>query len=332
MALNCIKNKVSYRYGCEPITDALLLNDLPGFTLSDAEWITTEERQTGTDVLNAAIRMGAEKVEEDVAAFLWPSVTPVDSWENKTVGDIADNLVVKTGTAGKLWGQRIRLDQAPYLSFYLNSARYFPTSTGTGTLKVINVLTGVEMYSQSVSFIGQQINTFEIDKEFRVDGQIIDIVVVITANTSVYEINAFNRGNCGSCSGRYLNTYVWADMIQYDSSDAVIDKNLRSISHTGGLILSYNLRCDIADYICGLSVGLKRAVWYAAGIALMDEVIMGKRINSLTTVDKDDAISLRERYVTEYGNIMSRVTQTAKLPKNPCFFCNPAVIPVNRIP
>lgn len=332
MALNCLQNKVSYRYGCEAPSDALLLNDLPGFTLSDTEWITTEERQTGTDVLNAAIRMGAEKVEEDVTAFLWPSVTPVDSWENKTVGDIRDNLVTKTGQASQYWGQRIRIDQSPFLSLYVNSVSYFPTSTGSGTLKVFNVLTGVEMYSQAVNYTGQQINRFEIDKQFRVDGQIIDIVVVITADTSVYEVNAFNRGNCGSCSGRYLNTYVWADMIKFDPLMPVIDKNLRSISHTGGMILNYNLRCDIADYTCGLSIGLKRAIWYAAGIAIMDEIIMGKRINSLTTVDKDDAIALRERYVSEYGNIMSRVTQTAKIPKNPCFFCNPAVIPVNRIP
>lgn len=333
MALNCIKNKISYWDGCGEKPSVLLLNDLPGFTLNQVESLTTNERQTAADVMDAVIRMGAEKVEEDVTAYLWPSVTPVDSFQNITIGEIYGDLKTKTGIAGGKWGIRLRVDHAPFFSLYLNTVQYYPVANGSGTVNVYNVLTCNVILTQNITFTGGVLNSLELDTVIRFDGQPIDVIITIESDVNVYFVQAFNRGGCGSCSGRYVgNQYAWVDMGYIAAGNPVIDKNIKSINHTGGLIVNYSLRCDIADYICSLSVGLKRAIFYASGIALMDEIIFGKRLNSLTTVHKDDAIQMKAQFAAEYGNIMERVTATAKLPKSPCFYCNPSVIQVNRIP
>lgn len=332
MALNCLTSKIGYYNFCGVKPDKLLLNDLPGFTLSDYEWVTDEEKQTGSDVLDAAIRMGAEKVEEDITAYLYPQVTRLDSWANKTVGEIKENLYVKNAQANKKWGVRIKMDSAPYLALYVNSVSYFPVNSGTGNIEIYNTLTGGLIYTESVTFTGGEVNVYPLDQLFRMDGQIVDVVILIESDVPVYTIESFARGNCGSCALKAINQYMYNDMVSISDSAVVIDRNLKSVNHTGGLIINYTLRCDIADYICGLSVGLKRAIFYAAGISLMDEIIFGKRLNSLTTVNKDDAIALKDRYANEYGVLMDRVVNSAKLPKSPCFYCNPTIKSVNRIP
>jgi hypothetical protein len=330
MALECLKSKVGFWNGCGTRPSKLLLNDLPGFQLSDAEWITDQQRQTGFDVLESALRLGAERVEEDVIQMLYPSAKVVESWQNKTLGEIQPNKKVKTGIAGAYSGIRIRLDRAPYFAMYVNNVGFFPVSNGSGTLRIYNLLTGAEIYSQAVTWIGGQVNTFAVDTQLRFDGNPIDVIVVIDS-VNVYYVNTFERGNCGTCKGRYADL-MYNDMIYVLSGADKIENNLKTLGHSGGLWVNYSMQCDIADYICSLSVALKRAIWYSAGINLMDEIIYGKQINSLTTVGKDDAIALKNEYGAKYAEVMERVLNNAKLPNSPCFFCNPPVKSVTRIP
>ncbi len=331
MANTCLTNKVSFWDGCGTRPEKLLLNDLPGFRLDFAEYITEADKQTGTDVLNAAIRLGAEKVEDDVRSFVQPNAVIVDSFSNQTLGIIQDNKKVKTGEANTLKGIRLDLSRAPFFSLYINTISFFPVSGGSGTAKIFNLLTGAELDAFPITYVANEVNVITVDKEYRFQGQPIDVIIVIES-VDCYTVQLWDRAACLACEGKMMNPHLFANSIKINSGAQKISNNVKSETHTGGLWVNYSLRCDIADYVCGLSIGLMRAAWYAAGINVMNEIIFSQRLNNLTTVGKDDAIALKDLYTAEYNTIMGRTVETAKLPNNPCFFCNQSVKSYNAIP
>lgn len=331
MALNCLVNKVGFYNGCGTRPNKLLLNDLYGFNLDMAEYISDKDKQTGEDVLNAAIKAASEKVEDDVRSFLTPGAMVFDTYSNRHVGTVADNLKVKTAESGVLKGIRLELSRAPFFSLYINRINFFPAESGTGAIKVYNLLTGAELDSFNITFTAGEICSVEVDKEYRFDGQPIDVIIV-APSVDVYRVNMWDGGDCNKCQGRFINPYLFGNSIKVNNASPKIQSSLRTEVHTGGLWLNYSLRCDVADYICGMSTGLMRAVWYAAGIEVMNEIIFSQRLNNITTVGKDDAIELKNQYVEEYNTIMQRVVDTSKLPNNPCFLCKPTVTNYNAIP
>jgi len=335
--LNCLSNKVSWWDGCGDRPNLLLLNDLTGFHLAMADFVTFQdpERQTATDIFNSAIRNGCDKVEQDVRAYLQPKMTFVESFGNKILGTVSENKKERNPDSYN-YGIQVQLFRSPYFLFHLNSVYFFPKTSGTGNIKVYNTLTGTVLDTIAVTFTGAQINLFQIDKAYTFDEQAVNISIVLIpdAPTVVYDVQLWRvNQNCGSChEGRYVNEYLFANKVKILPSAQPIDQNFLSAQHTGGIYINYNLVCDISDFICGMSIALKTAVWYQSGIKIMDEILFTDRLNSLTTINADKAKELKEMYEFEYSKIMERVVNSSNVPKSPCFHCNPTVRVATVIP
>lgn len=332
--LDCLKSKVTWYDGCGTKPAALLLNNLPGFNINFADYVTDDRKKSAAEVLNSCIENGAQKVEDDVRSFLMPNQTGMEGFQNMDLGIISDNLKERPQD-GNMYGVRIDLCRAKFIAFQLNRISFFPKETGTGTLRVYDLLTGVQKSETAISFAGGQVNTYPVDTVYTFDGQPINLAVVIETTATVYDVQPYSRDNsCSVCrlTGRYINEWMYADAVKINLGAPKVENNAKSAAHTGGVFINYNFICDISDYICGQSAGLKLAVWYAAGMLAMKEIIHSDRINSATTVGKDDAMKLLDDYMQEYNNIMGRVQRSTTPPNTPCFVCNKRVNVNTRIP
>jgi hypothetical protein len=74
------------------------------------------------------------------------------------------------------------------------------------------------------------------------------------------------------------------------------------------------------------------AMFYKSGMAWCDEMIYGKRLNSLTTVQKSDAEKLKKDYSDKYVESMNMVLQNIILPNDICFQCEAIINVKNSIP
>ena len=330
--LECLRNKVSYWDGCGMRPDKLLLNNLRGFDISFADSVTDQEKKTAEEVLNSCIDMGAQRVEDEIRGFMLPDQTAVQAFRNKTLGEPSANQKERTPD-GKMYGFRIDLCRASFISFQLNRVYFYPKTDGTGTIHIYDLVTGVQKLSQAVTFTGGEVNVFVIDRLFGFDNHPMDIAIVMETSVTVYDIQPWQR-SCSSCSerGRYFHDWMYANAVKIDPTAVKIESNALSASHTGGMYINYNLVCDISDYLCGAASGLKLAVWYASGSAAMDEILYSNRINSITTIHRDRAQELKTVYEAEYAKHMGQVTKNSQVPESPCFVCNAQVKQITKIP
>lgn len=330
--LNCLRNKVSWWDGCGTKPDALLLNSLRGFDISFADYVTGDQRKTAAEVLDTCIDHGAQRVEDEMRLFISPNQTAVTAFRNKTLGQPSGNLKERPQD-GKLYGLRIDLCRAPYLALQLNVLYFYPKTDGSGTVRVFDLLTGTEKLAQDVTFIGGEVNAITLDKVLSFDNHGINVMVTMETDVTVYDVQPWER-SCTSCGDgcRYFGDWMYAGAVKIDRSKSKIAQNVQGASHTGGIYLNYNLTCDISDYLCGASTGLKLAVWYAAGSAAMDEILFSDRINSATTVRRENAAELKNIYEGEYARHMGQVTGGTETPRTPCFVCNTQVKQKTMIP
>lgn len=333
--LNCLANKVTWWDGCGSKPQKLLLNNLPGMDIGIADWVTGEQKKSISEVLNSCIESAVNRTESEVRMFMQPQMSVMTAFSNITLGYISDSGKLRQPD-GKMYGIRMKLGRSPSMALQINKVFFFPEIDGHGKVYIYDLLTGVEKDSFDVEFEGGKVNEYSLDllenNVYRFDNQPVDVAIVMQTDVAVYNVELWAPSTCGLCTGRWSNEWVYANSVKIDPALPKIERNVKTAQHTGGLYINYNVICDISDYLCGISDGLKMAVWYAAGSAMMDEVIFSTRLNSATTVNKDDAIERKSFYESKYSEVMSLATENAVLPKSPCFVCNKTITAHSAIP
>lgn len=94
-----------------------------------------------------------------------------------------------------------------------------------------------------------------------------------------------------------------------------------------------NEDCSIEDLICGSKESLIDVLLFSFGIQLMLERLYSSRLNSFTTIDRDQAAELKDFYQVEYERALELAVKN--LPKSlidGCFNCVSRVQYVERLP
>lgn len=97
---------------------------------------------------------------------------------------------------------------------------------------------------------------------------------------------------------------VWTD-IQAEAARRFESDFMTSVSECYEL----NAYCDYEDMACDNQAKLLNAWRYLLGNQLMIERLYSTRINRFTTVDRDQAIELRDYYQVSYENALKQATK-----------------------
>lgn len=334
--MSCITDLIELWDGCsQKDPDKVYLQDIPGVTLSSFDSLTDDEIKTSKELSDKVIRLGAERVLEKLRSFLNPRQKISSIISNQVLGIYSESQKVKALNSGQYQGIQLLITEHPFLSLFVESLKLFTVNAVNTEIKVFDLVQNKEIDSIPITTVAGEITEVFVKKEYKTEGQILNLIFMIDAGlTNVYEADISASG-CLTCTRRLeqINNYVYSRGVKIGVVESKIDQNLRSISHTGGLSLRYSLRCDNTSFICLNSYLFKRPVLYASGIELTDQIIYStQRLNSLTTVRKDDAENLRADLDNRFSVSMESILQNMSLPNNICYECDPIIQRNTRIP
>lgn len=325
--MECLTRLVGIWDQCGPKTSGVkYINDLPGFNLHLADYLTSQEKQTGLEVIQGCINNAADELESELRSFLDARVQLGSVIGNGIVGYFDENKHLRNADAGYLGGSQIEVGTNHYLGIYIKSVKFFTPNTYTNQdLYIYDLTQGKLLDTFQFSSVGDEYTEVSIETLYKSNGQFLNLFVCYDAGTS-YKTDIV-PGGCGTCGWRKhpMNGYLFARAAKIPTGSDKIQNNLESASHSYGLSIDYQLICDSANFICQIASRLKMAMFYKAGIAWCNEVIYGKRLSSLTTVQKPDAEKMRTEYEALYSNAMNSVLNNISLPDDICFRCKPGI-------
>lgn len=333
--MTCLENQVLIWDGCTAKNpNKIYINDLPGFELSIPDYLTTQQVTDGMALMQDKRRMASEFLKHEILNFLNPRSAMGSVVTNQTAGFYKEDRTLKNAQANLYKGVQLSLQNFPYLSIYINSISLFWDDAVTTNVRLYNLTTGELIDTFPITTVANHPTFITIDKTYQNTGQYLNLAIVTDSNLSgAYETTITPKG-CTGCFARYeqLSQFCGGRGIKVNTSGAIIDNNVVSETHTHGLSVNYSIGCDYEYFICNMANRFALPMFYRFGVELMDEIIYSKRLNSLTTIHKDDAVQLKGEYMVKYTDSMQNVLQHLQLPNNICYNCRPFVAINTRIP
>ena len=101
--------------------------------------------------------------------------------------------------------------------------------------------------------------------------------------------------------------------------------------NNGGLIIDYETKCDVQQFICTRLNTFKNALWYAIGMELMLERLTSENTN-MFTIDAEKATGLIEEVYQPKFDQALKNTKIKVLDDPNCFICRSPVRAVPLMP
>lgn len=327
---DCLSDWVGLRGTCTAETpgSGLYINDLPKINISFMEDLADHEQATFKEVWEKVERRALatfggfckQMLRKSLSFNTIKSGISTGTWDN-------DNSTV-TG-AGKYVGYRIECYGSKYLSAYVNYITLFTTTSGTVPIKVFDLSTGIELYTNSFA-VTAGLNQLNINTEFSFE-------------TSRYIFVCFDDTGI---SGRKVRDGVfWNQGSEYctdtfgriNLADAKIEQNFQGGSvEEWGIIVNFNLVCSIDNFICQHRDPLTLGLWYWMGYEFMQEWLgdaTGENINFNTLQDPDIIRGWRDSMKSlAEGEISSVLMSVEPEYDGVCFECMPAIVGTYYLP
>lgn len=156
---------------------------------------------------------------------------------------------------------------------------------------------------------------------------------ICTDATSFYKVNMASDATCTTCSGAlsFGTCYVWGGRLP--AAVPMRRSNIRSASHTSGIMLTATVECDHAAILCEVRDLLALPYLYKVGHLIMERALYAfERINS-NTIDKEALAMRHDSFGQQYVASMNNVLGKMRLPEDPtCFICHQRTRSITAIP
>lgn len=332
--MTCLENLVKIWDTCSAKESGLYINDLPGFDLSFPDYLATEQVEDSMQLLTDKRRMASEFLKHEILSHLNPRSKMGSVLSGQTAGFYDEDREKKAAQAGLYKGIQLTIENYPYLQIYVDTISVFIDDAITTNILVYDLTTGLLLDTLPITTVANQPTLIQVGKTYQNKGQYLNLGFLIDASLAdSYETNITGSA-CVSCFSRLerLSAYCGGRGVKIASAGTINNQNLQGETHTNGISLQYSVQCDHEYFVCNIANRLALPMWYRFGIELMDEVIYSKRLNSLTTIHKEDAVALKAEYQIKYDECLKGVLQNLQIPNNICYNCTPFVSINTRIP
>ena len=316
MITDCLNNFIGLRGYCSDTTpeSGLYVNDLSGVSLKLLANLAEEEQKDYSGIWTEIYNRTLHELESDVIIGSQKYFKTNLILENTNTGHYDDPHVTVT-SSNELKGNTIELDfnQSRYLSVYVNSVQlYLPTAVNS-SIYIYNLLNGVLL--DTIAFTGTVgINTIQINKTYKTYGQDTQIFVCYDGNdTASIETSDFDGSDLAITRGAKIAV-----------GTSVLNDNLTFDGDSYGLVVNYNLRCDVSEFICTSKSLFKLPLLYKLGSNIFFEMLTSTRMNKYTiSKSRDDIKDLRDEYQEKYDNLMKSTLSNMRANEDRvCFNCN----------
>lgn len=340
---NCFEDIIGIRGTCGTIatpTSDLWVNDLPYINLQVADALIEKDDVSGLQFIKDKINYAANAAKAELNNLLQPYYKQKSLLENSLIGNYDEFLFTRPQTAAaKRRGIQVQINNYPYLEFNLNGLSLVTSNTtGNVTIKIHNLVTGHELDSFTVAVTANQVNYVALNRKIPTNGQNLNIFISYDATT----VNAYQStlgrsqqpSGCSTCgTGGIGSRYAVFNGAEISTGAAILYTNLSFPGYSAGMSIQYNIACSPDGFMCSMKNRLAWPILHKTGAEICREVVSGsRRVNSVTTIDKDSAQALMADFESEYLKSIRAVFDNLSLPNDVCFKCDQKVKVVSRIP
>jgi len=224
-------------------------------------------------------------------------------------GFVDDNTLADHGS-GKYVGWLFDVSSySPSLKLEINDIRINLASAENFNVKIFDANTGKELFTKAVTGVAG-LQVIKILQQYAVYNH----NKIFVAYDTVIPYRIFNEPSVpGSISQGSIST-----------STTVLADNITSSEV--GLMVGYNARCGIDEFVCSrLSLFLEPYL-YKLGIEFLKETKYSDRFNRYSLLDTEQKNELLEEYKLEYRRLLDSAFEDLKVPDDGiCFICNKAI-------
>lgn len=286
----------------------LFINDLPGITLRSAAKITSEELQTGQQLLRHSINMAVKHVYDEFSQQLQPHFNSNSIVEARQIDTFGTEVIPMAALERGLIIKRWRSELA---NIYIHEIYLKAKQSGNITL---NIYDGCETTTKTIAVVADCITKARID--YKAKEEEIKILFDQSAfdvyGCNIVNNHGFNDCRCGSWASKGLFVTGWNGTAEQ--------------SKCFGLGVYASVKCDFENIFCALLDQLYFVFWYKAGIVFLQELLYSDRVNAVTMFTKERAKELIETFDEQYKIKYNQAILNAKLfinsTKGECIACN----------
>lgn len=316
MLATCLDNFIGIRGLKNDVTpeSGLYINDLQSVSIKLLANLATEEQKNFKGVYNEITTRALNEFEADVMNKAQKFFKTNVVLENNKSGYYPEPYETEAASAFyKGVSIELRDNISKYLSVYINTAQIYLDSAGTKEIRIYNTLDGKILHS--ITFEGSVgMNRVAINKSILTYGQNTNLFVCYDG-TATASIKTDNIGD---------SSVAIVQGAKCSTGSSVIDANLDFTGDSAGLVVDYNIKCDLSEFICSNRDAFKFALWYKYGSAIMFDRLDSDRLNKFT-LNKTAAEKkeLYNFYETKYDESVESVIKSLNTSQDPyCFACN----------
>lgn len=293
--------------GCANPESNLFLNELPGITLKSASKITSEEYQSGQNLMKHSIEMAVKQVYDEFKQQLQTYFDVNSIVEAKQLDYFGTNIIPAAALDRGLIIKRWRSELA---HIYIHEVYIMAVQGGAIT---INIIDGCETVPFTAAVIAGCLTKVRIN--YKANSEEVKILFDQTA-FDVFDCSINNSvgcdARCGSWTSKGLFINGWNGTAEQNKCFGV------------GVYAS--VKCYFENVWCALLDQLYFVIWYKAGIIFLQELLYSDRINAITLFTKQRAEVLQEEFQSIYSAKYQTAINNAQLflrsTKGECISCN----------
>ncbi len=355
MSLNCLKDHIGVE-GCTTTTpnSGIFVNQLPGIELKMLDKIANEDQSDFNGVYDDIQERTVRRLKSDINTFFekqsYKLKTAVqDFWMGHLI-DTASTTPAGTDYRGIQLELNVETDDfvpSNLQVFAIQSIDLYFTSTNGTTIKVFDLDTGEELFSQVVaapSVIGW--TTINIYQEFTArrifiayDATLLASVLMDTTDME----NATLDESCGCHRVHFSADFLCDDCgatLEGASATIAAPTTITEGDNAFGFAVRWRVDCSFDRWICDNREIFTTALWYLLGAETTFERIYSSRLNEFTMFDKEKAQELNTLYEAKYqGGTVNDIIHRGELPmvleginlnqSDCCLMCSAAVMMVD---
>jgi hypothetical protein len=317
--------------GCTSGSEPYKLNQI-GLSLKQLEELLPDGYKNVNDWLAGIQKLASEEMTRDIVNSVSSSVHVETLLENDVAGRFQSSR--KETTGDKFAGIYFDVwNRSAYAKLQLSKIHFFGNHDGDIDIKVVNLLTGEEIDSVTLTAEADKVVSVAVDIEVKTSMRNLTVAVVYDA-TSVTSYNTtMSQSGCSGCGNSAGYRSRIASIHPLNIEEPFIESNKSVRNDTAGLSIDYAFACDASEWVCSISGMIALAYLYKVAYNLLTSSLnSGSQWSDQMTTQREMNEERVVFFEGKYAAEMEKFLKNARVPDNVCFTCNPSVAVINRLP
>lgn len=294
-----------------PSRSNLYGSDLPGVEIAMLEGLTKEDQDSYLELWEMIVNRAWVNMVSDISIALQNKFFVDSKIVSRVTSSFKDNANGSTGLAGV----KIEFELPRYAKIHINNIEVFSTqdyNSPDASFTIYDTDADGEVLYEGGHTLTEGRNTIYLNLEFDADALFIafdpEQISIRETENKFYE------------NSPYIN---WSKIVcEFPCTwDGAYSGTVTQVNG-GGLNVTYSVVCSIDKFTCQNINLFKTAFWYRIGVELMDEALLGNRLNKYITMTSERATERSGYFGTKYTQNIGEAIKSQNIIEDPiCFRC-----------